>query len=137
MAYNRRDDDLAYGEYNPGRDSQEEQDRGMIGDMGRRLFGGKKEVSIFSTNADAVIVHPDPQLWVSSRLEADPGSHSAERAVLLAMTGDLLLPSPTSAFEALGSYKRYTSNLEGFNFSDIYLVEPATKLLVFRRHVVL
>jgi hypothetical protein len=45
MAYNRRDDDLAYGDYNPGRDSQEGQDRGMIGDMGRRLFGGRKEVS--------------------------------------------------------------------------------------------
>lgn len=51
MAYNRRDDDLAYGEYNPGRDSQEEQDRGTIGDMGRRLFGGRKEVSTLSANA--------------------------------------------------------------------------------------
>lgn len=39
----RRDDDLAYGEYH-GQDGGES-DRGMIGDMGRRFFGGKKEVS--------------------------------------------------------------------------------------------
>jgi phospholipase D1/2 len=35
----RRDDDLAYGEYNEG----QEGDRGLIGDMGRRFGFGKKE----------------------------------------------------------------------------------------------
>ena len=43
MAHNRRDDDLAYGDYH-GQQEGQEGDRGMIGDMGRRLFGGKKEV---------------------------------------------------------------------------------------------
>lgn len=38
----RRDDDLAYGEYHG--QQGEEGDRGMIGDMGRRFFGGRKEV---------------------------------------------------------------------------------------------
>ena len=42
MARNRYDDDLAYGEY-PGNEG-EEGDRGLIGDMGRRFFGGRKEV---------------------------------------------------------------------------------------------
>ncbi|KAH5422620.1 phospholipase [Parastagonospora nodorum] len=44
MAHNRRDDDLAYGDYH-GQQEGQEGDRGMIGDMGRRLFGGKKENS--------------------------------------------------------------------------------------------
>ncbi|KAJ4376274.1 hypothetical protein N0V83_001557 [Neocucurbitaria cava] len=38
---NRRDDDLAYGDYHG--DEGEEGDRGLIGDMGRRFFGGRKE----------------------------------------------------------------------------------------------
>lgn len=42
----RRDDDLAYGDYH-GQGDGEEGDRGMIGDMGRRFFGGKKEVCAF------------------------------------------------------------------------------------------
>jgi len=74
MAQHRRDDDLAYGEYNPRNDG-EEGNRGVMSDMGRRLFGGRKEVStIRFTNANAVIVHLDP---VPSGLEADRGSHSA------------------------------------------------------------
>ncbi|KAF2628526.1 phospholipase D/nuclease [Macroventuria anomochaeta] len=40
----RRDDDLAYGDYH-GQGEEQEGDRGMIGDMGRRFFGGKKEHS--------------------------------------------------------------------------------------------
>ncbi|XPS78824.1 Phospholipase D [Ascochyta lentis] len=40
----RRDDDLAYGDYH-GQAEGEEGDRGMMGDMGRRFFGGKKEHS--------------------------------------------------------------------------------------------
>jgi hypothetical protein len=43
MAYNRRDDDLAYGDYHgQGRPQQEgeEGERGFIGDMGKRFFGG-------------------------------------------------------------------------------------------------
>lgn len=46
MAYNRRDDDLAYGDY-PGQQHEGgEGDRGLIGDVGRRFFGGgKKNVS--------------------------------------------------------------------------------------------
>lgn len=43
MAYNRRDDDLAYGDYHgeqqPPREG-EEGERGFIGDMGKRFFGG-------------------------------------------------------------------------------------------------
>jgi len=42
MAQHRRDDDLAYGEYNPRNDG-EEGNRGVMSDMGRRLFGGRKE----------------------------------------------------------------------------------------------
>jgi hypothetical protein len=53
MAHNRRDDDLAYGEYHGDQDGAEG-DRGLMGDMGRRLFGGKKEVR----NSHPVIVHP-------------------------------------------------------------------------------
>jgi phospholipase D1/2 len=46
MAYNRRDDDLAYGEYH-GRPQPEgeEGERGFIGDMGKRFFGGRNNVS--------------------------------------------------------------------------------------------
>ncbi|KAJ4366683.1 hypothetical protein N0V95_000010 [Ascochyta clinopodiicola] len=40
----RRDDDLAYGDYH-GQAEGDEADRGMIGDMGRRFFGGNKEHS--------------------------------------------------------------------------------------------
>jgi hypothetical protein len=39
----RRDDDLAYGDYH-GQQGGEEGERGLVGDMGRRFFGGKKEV---------------------------------------------------------------------------------------------
>lgn len=39
----RRDDDLAYGDYH-GQGEGQEGDRGFVGDMGRRFFGGKKEV---------------------------------------------------------------------------------------------
>lgn len=41
MAYNRRDDDLAYGDYR-GQDQGQQGDgeRGFIGDMGKRFFGG-------------------------------------------------------------------------------------------------
>lgn len=39
----RRDEDLAYGDYHEQEGG--EGDRGMIGDMGRRFFGGRKEVS--------------------------------------------------------------------------------------------
>ncbi|KAH7132532.1 hypothetical protein B0J11DRAFT_521930 [Dendryphion nanum] len=38
---NRRDDDLAYGEYH-GQGGDATGDRGLIGDMGRRFFGGNK-----------------------------------------------------------------------------------------------
>lgn len=44
MAYNRRDDDMAYGDYHQQQEGQEGE-RGFIGDMGRRVFGGNKEVS--------------------------------------------------------------------------------------------
>jgi phospholipase D1/2 len=44
MAYNGRDDDLAYGEYHgQGRRQEQESgegERGFIGDMGKRFFGG-------------------------------------------------------------------------------------------------
>ncbi|KAF3046968.1 hypothetical protein E8E12_009634 [Didymella heteroderae] len=40
----RRDDDLAYGDYH-GQGEGQEGDRGFVGDMGRRFFGGKKESS--------------------------------------------------------------------------------------------
>jgi hypothetical protein len=60
MAHNRRDDDLAYGDYNPGNGGQEG-DRGLMGDMGRRLFGGRKEVSTDTLHKrHAVIVRPGP-----------------------------------------------------------------------------
>lgn len=42
----RRDDDLAYGDYH-GQGEGQESDRGIIGDMGRRFFGGKQEVCAF------------------------------------------------------------------------------------------
>jgi hypothetical protein len=51
MAYNRRDrdDDLAYGDYHgqPQREG-EEGERGFIGDMGKRFFGGGNNVSSIS-----------------------------------------------------------------------------------------
>ena len=52
MAYNRRDDDMAYGDYHgQGQQQQgEEGERGFIGDVGRRVFGGKKEVSTLFEN---------------------------------------------------------------------------------------
>jgi hypothetical protein len=53
MAYNRRDDDLAYGDYH-GQQEGQEGDRGMIGDMGRRLFGGRKEVRLPSMKPSAI-----------------------------------------------------------------------------------
>ncbi|KAF3039262.1 hypothetical protein E8E11_006091 [Didymella keratinophila] len=40
----RRDDDLAYGDYH-GQGGGQEGDRGFVGDMGRRFFGGRKESS--------------------------------------------------------------------------------------------
>ncbi|ORY13180.1 hypothetical protein BCR34DRAFT_275760 [Clohesyomyces aquaticus] len=42
MAYNRRDDDLAYGEYH-GQEGPEEGERGFIGDVGKRLFGRRPQ----------------------------------------------------------------------------------------------
>lgn len=45
MAYNRRDEDLAYGDYQgrPAQSSGEaEGERGLLGDMGKRFFGGSK-----------------------------------------------------------------------------------------------
>lgn len=47
MAYNRRDDreDMAYGDYHGQQQEGEEGERGFIGDMGRKVFGGHKEVS--------------------------------------------------------------------------------------------
>jgi hypothetical protein len=62
MAHNRRDDDLAYGDYHG--DAGAEGDRGLIGDMGRRLFGGgRKEVRSFwfhylPTKRHSVMAHP-------------------------------------------------------------------------------
>ena len=103
MAYNRRDDDLAYGDYNPGNEGREG-DRGFVGDMGRRLFGNRKEVSTLPTNAMRSLYTPGPLVGVSSGLEADRGSHSAVRAVLLSRLGDLLLPSSTSAARDLLFY---------------------------------
>ena len=38
MAYHRNDDDLAYGEYHGGGE-QEEGERGIIGDVTKRIFG--------------------------------------------------------------------------------------------------
>jgi hypothetical protein len=41
MAHKRPDDDLAYGSYyEEGRPEGEQGDRGFIGDVGKRLFGG-------------------------------------------------------------------------------------------------
>ena len=64
MAYNRRDDDLAYGDYHgqgqqqPQREG-EEGERGFIGDMGKRFFGGGGNVSALSLrNA----MHREPPL---------------------------------------------------------------------------
>lgn len=56
MAYNRRDDDLAYGEYHG--EGGAEGDRGMIGDMGRRLFGGRKEVRPLFSKRHSSTVFP-------------------------------------------------------------------------------
>lgn len=39
MAYNRRDDDLAYGD-DHRQQREGEADRGFIGDVGKRIFGG-------------------------------------------------------------------------------------------------
>lgn len=50
MSYGRRDDDMAYGDYHEQQDGQEGE-RGFIGDMGKRLFGGNKQVSIFLIHA--------------------------------------------------------------------------------------
>lgn len=41
MANNRRDDDLAYGDPPPGGEGE----RGFIGDMGKRFFGGGSTTS--------------------------------------------------------------------------------------------
>lgn len=54
MAPNRHDDDLAYGNL-PG-DEGGDGDRGLIGDMGRRLFGGKKEVRLLSANLYRAVI---------------------------------------------------------------------------------
>jgi hypothetical protein len=41
MAYNKPDDDLAYGSYHgQGQPEGEQGERGFIGDVGKRLFGG-------------------------------------------------------------------------------------------------
>ncbi|CAI6332368.1 unnamed protein product [Periconia digitata] len=40
MAYNSKDDDLAYGEDHRQQRQGEEGDRGLIGDVGKRIFGG-------------------------------------------------------------------------------------------------
>lgn len=40
MAYHRNDDDLAYGEYHGG---EEEGERGIIGDVTKRIFGRKPQ----------------------------------------------------------------------------------------------
>jgi hypothetical protein len=54
MAHNRRDDDLAYGDYHG--DEGVEGDRGLIGDMGRRLFGGsRKEVRSTTSLRNAIL----------------------------------------------------------------------------------
>jgi hypothetical protein len=71
MAYNRRDDDLAYGDYH-GQGEGQEGDRGFVGDMGRRLFGGgRKEVRPQSTKRCPVILHPAHIAHDSSWLEAN------------------------------------------------------------------
>jgi hypothetical protein len=49
----RRDDDLAYGEYND--QGGQEGDRGLIGDMGRRFGFGKKEVSTGISSSNAML----------------------------------------------------------------------------------
>jgi hypothetical protein len=64
MAYNRRDDDLAYGEYHEQNREGAEGDRGLIGDMGKRLFGGKKEVRPLSAKRQPVIVLPAHTAYV-------------------------------------------------------------------------
>ena len=52
MAYNRPDDDLAYGPYHgQGPPEGEEGERGFIGDVGKRLFGGRKQDQPVSTFA--------------------------------------------------------------------------------------
>lgn len=65
MANNRRDDDLAYGDYYQGGG---EGDRGIVGDMGRRLFGGsRKEVRTVVCSTAPVFCHCVPcVLQVSS-----------------------------------------------------------------------
>ena len=58
MAYNRRDDDLAYGDYHgqgqgqAGEGEGAEGERGLIGDVGRRFFGkhGEQVSEILSTS---------------------------------------------------------------------------------------
>jgi hypothetical protein len=47
LKMSRRDDDLAYGDYH-GQGEGQEGDRGLIGDVGRRFFGGKNEVCAFT-----------------------------------------------------------------------------------------
>lgn len=58
MANNRRDDDLAYGEYHG--QGGGEGDRGFVGDMGRRLFGGRKEVRTVACSTVPVFCHCVP-----------------------------------------------------------------------------
>ena len=50
MAYNRRDDDLAYGDYHGQGQGEEgaEGERGFIGDVGKRLFHGQVSPSFLS-----------------------------------------------------------------------------------------
>lgn len=45
MAYNQRDDDLAYGDDHRQQREGQEGDRGFIGDVGKRIFGGGRPVS--------------------------------------------------------------------------------------------
>lgn len=40
--YGRNDDNLAYGEYHGDPNEAQEGERGFIGDVGRRFFGGSK-----------------------------------------------------------------------------------------------
>jgi hypothetical protein len=63
MAYNRRDDDLAYGEYHEHDRDGAEGDRGFVGDMGRRLFGGRKEVRPLRGSSQTVFETPVLSLY--------------------------------------------------------------------------
>lgn len=59
---NRRDDDLAYGDYYG--QGGGEGDRGLVGDMGRRFFGGKKEVSPYKFSCALHILKPGTDILV-------------------------------------------------------------------------